>query len=176
MGVENSLSNEQILQLKSDLQNSDQQRQLQAVKVAGKQKISQLAPIIIELLEKIKDPYHPLPRQLLETSIWTLGEIGDPQAIPSLIKLLDNVFYKIQASAAIALASIGAEEAVGPIWQLIKDENTPQFVKISGIEALGKIGNQEARDCLRELVENVQYPQLLKDKASQMLHYIQGFW
>jgi HEAT repeat protein len=168
--------NQQINQLLTELQGSDQERQLQAARFAGEQKIAPVVPVLIKLLESIIDPYETLPRQLMETTVWALGEIGDPQAIQPLIQVLNNPFYKIQANAVTALGQMEAEEAVEPLWQIVESTSAPQFVQLAAVEALGRIASQAAIAHLQELAENQEIPKMLQEKASQMLHYIQGFW
>ncbi len=169
-------SNLEINQLLNDLSSEDTEKQLRAVTISGQQKLSLMVPDIVKLMEDLTDPYHPTIRQLLETVIWALGEIGDPRAIPALIRNLDNVFYKIQDATMIALGKLGAEEAVEPIWEVVTNNSYPQFVQLVAVEALGCIANQAAKNHLQELVENPRLANLLKEKASKMLHSIQGFW
>jgi len=168
--------NQQISRLLTELQSSDQERQLQAVRLAGEEKIVQAVPGLIKLLESILDPYDSLPRQLMESTIWAMGEIGDPQSLQSLIHTLNNPFYKIQAKAVTALGQMEAEEAVEPLWQILESVSTPQFVQLAVVEALGRIASQVAVAHLQELAERQEIPKVLQERASQMLRSIQGFW
>ena len=169
-------SNEEIDQLLLDLKSDAPEKQLRAIKTAGEQKISPAVPSLIEVVQGIIDPYQASVRQVLETAIWALGEIGDPRAIPALISNLENAFYKIQATTMAALGKLGAKEAVEPIWRAARNTSSPQFLQIAAIEALGSIADKAAKDHLQELIEDPQAARYLKEKATQMLHYIQGFW
>jgi HEAT repeat protein len=73
-----------------------------------------------------------------------LGEIGDPKAVPVLLKLLkarDN-FTRVEAMEA--LGRLRAPEAVEPLIQLASDEGVEPFLNKKAIEALGLIGDARA--------------------------------
>ncbi|MBI5788945.1 MAG: HEAT repeat domain-containing protein [Candidatus Schekmanbacteria bacterium] len=167
---------QQIAQLLTDLRSNVPEQQLAAVKTCGEQRIAQLFPDLVEVLQSIKDPYYSFPRQLMETTIWALGEIGDRKAVTYLITHIDNVFYKIQVAAMTALGKLEAEEAVEPIRQILNKDFYPQFVHLAAVEALGEIATPAAVAFLQELAKDKKHDTVIKEKAHQMLSYIQGFW
>lgn len=167
-----------ISQLIEELQSEDQKKQLEAVQLAGKHRVNLAVPVIIELLNSLIDPYHSTQRQLIQTCLWALGEIGDPRAIPTLIDSLDNVFYKIQFAALVALGKLRAQSAVEPVWKLLsKQDEYPVFVQLTAIETLGKIANDSARKRLAELLSNPEWDNMqIKNKVAEMLNYAENLW
>ena len=155
---------------------ADSKEQLRAIKEAAAQKNARAVPELIKLIESIFDPYEPSTRQLLESAVRALGEIGDRRAIPTLMKQLHNAFYKIQAEAVKALGKIQAEEAVDSIRQITRNICAPDFLRLAAVEALGEIASKQAINHLQQLAEDDQIPSALQRKASQALHSIQGFW
>ena len=71
-----------------------------------------------------------------------LGEIGNTQAIPHLIKLLKDRYPEVRQFAAIALGKIGDTRAVPPLINALGDRQW--VVRLAATRALGKIGDTRA--------------------------------
>jgi hypothetical protein len=67
----------------------------------------------------------------------TLGEIGDPRAINSLIQALQDKNSCVRAAAATALGKIGDPQATGALEETCKDQDTD--VKSAAAQALEEI-------------------------------------
>jgi HEAT repeat protein len=78
--------------------------------------------------------------------IETLGKIGDPVVVSSLIELLKDKDSSIRSKSAEALGEIRDKRAVEPLIAIIKDEDS--WVRMAVAEALGKIGDKKAVDPL----------------------------
>ena len=84
-------------------------------------------------------------RVLAENAIQSLGALGDPQALPTLIELLDNPQRVEQARDA--LVKIG-QPAVPSLIDTVKRKAI--FTQAAAAHALGEIGNQDAVPALVE--------------------------
>ncbi|ADN01091.1 MFS transporter [Spirochaeta thermophila] len=73
-----------------------------------------------------------------------LGAIGDPRAIPALIEGLTSSSPELQLACTYALGEIGGEEAAGVLLSTLKDEESPEHLKVSGATAAAKLGVLEA--------------------------------
>nr|MDO8080452.1 HEAT repeat domain-containing protein [Candidatus Freyarchaeota archaeon] len=103
----------------------------------------------------------------------TLGVIGDPSAVPTLIKQLKECGGKTGLSAryfmkaaADALIGIG-EQAVKPLTELLKSEH-PKTRKFAAY-ALGKIGDREAFPALEEIFNDPKESELVREVAGRAL-------
>jgi HEAT repeat protein len=87
-----------------------------------------------------------------ESRTWAasyLGKLGDPAAIPALMRLLGARDFQARAAAARALAKLGATEAVPALLDSV--ERGPEDVmRAWAIDSLGKIGSREA---VRKLID-----------------------
>jgi HEAT repeat protein len=81
-----------------------------------------------------------------------LGKIGDAQAIPGLLKLVEDSDSDVRSSAADALGKIGDAQAIPGLLKLVEDSNSQ--VRKSAVDALGKIGDEKAIPGLLKLVED----------------------
>ncbi|WNG55389.1 HEAT repeat domain-containing protein [Archangium gephyra] len=73
-----------------------------------------------------------------------LGEIGDPKAVPMLMKLLKARDNYTRIEAVEALGRMRVKEAVEPLMALATDESVELFLNKKAIEALGRIGDARA--------------------------------
>lgn len=74
-----------------------------------------------------------------------LGAIGDPKAVPALLKLMRVKGDNYTVIAAIeALGALRAKEAVEPLSELAADETIETFITKKAIMALGDIGDPAA--------------------------------
>jgi HEAT repeat protein len=84
-----------------------------------------------------------------------LGKIGDAQAIPGLLKLVEDSDSSVRRRAAEALGKIGDSQAIPGLFKLVEDSD--YSVRSSAAEALGKIGDSQAIPGLLKLVEDSDY-------------------
>ncbi|WP_166825759.1 HEAT repeat domain-containing protein [Thalassoroseus pseudoceratinae] len=80
-----------------------------------------------------------------------LGEIADPGSVDSLKKALDDEFL-VKCQAIIALGTVGDQEVVGDLLDLLTDL-TPE-IKYHAAGALGEIGGKRAISPIRALLED----------------------
>ena len=74
---------------------------------------------------------------------WTLGQLGDPDAVPGLTKALGEVGDDVRASVASALGRIGDAAAVPYLIERLRDD--PMFkVRQWSLFALGRIADASA--------------------------------
>jgi HEAT repeat protein len=83
---------------------------------------------------------------------WTLGKIGDPQAIPHLAQALQDEAWWVRKAACEALEAIGDPQAIPPLLQALQDEDWG--VRAAACKALGKIGDPQAIPHLAQALQN----------------------
>lgn len=81
-----------------------------------------------------------------------LGLIGDPAAVPTLLRMLKAKDHYVQVEAISALGGLRAKEAVDPLMSLaLSDEGEP-FIAKKAVQALGDIGDPKAVPALVKLM------------------------
>jgi len=101
------------------------------------------------LIEIIHDK--SVKRELLESAVIALGEIGDTRAVYPLSELMADSQYmmsKLKSLAAQSLGKIGDDRAV----EILKGYTKDKTCYPSAIEALGKINSPEALDILYKII------------------------
>lgn len=81
-----------------------------------------------------------------------LGQLGDPMAVPTLVRLLKGKDNYTRVAAADALGALKAREAVEPLVEIAGDETAEPFVTKKAVEALGRIGDARAVPALVKLL------------------------
>lgn len=81
-----------------------------------------------------------------------LGNIGDPRAIPTLVKLLKVKDPYTQIEAINAVGALKAKEATGPLLEIAGNDNIEAFVTKKAVQALGEIAPVEAVPVLVQLM------------------------
>ncbi|MCY7385999.1 MAG: HEAT repeat domain-containing protein [Microcoleus sp. CAN_BIN18] len=84
-----------------------------------------------------------------------LQEVRSDEAIPGLVKLVEDSNYSVRRSAADALGAIGSEAAISGLLKLV--EHSDYYVRRSVAYALGNIGSEAAISGLLKLVEHSDY-------------------
>ncbi|MFC2146834.1 M56 family metallopeptidase, partial [Acidobacteriota bacterium] len=83
-----------------------------------------------------------------------LGELGDRQAVPELIKLLRDENALVREHAASALRDLGDRRAVPALIETLKDEDT--VVREHAATALGRLGDKRAVQPLNQALQKEQ--------------------
>ena len=84
-----------------------------------------------------------------------LGKIGDKDAIPGLLKLVEHSDDDVREIVADALGEIGDDAAIPGLLKLVEDSG--EDVRYSVADALGKIGSEAAIPGLLKLVEDSDF-------------------
>ena len=119
--------------------------------------------MILEIIEEIKDKdtVEPLIEVLEDTAedshiraeaAFTLGEIGDEEALNSLIEATENSDETIRESAASGLGLLGGEEVIPILLNLLSDES--DGVRMSAGAALAHHKVAEALTKFTDLLKN----------------------
>ena len=85
----------------------------------------------------------------LLSALW-LGELGDIQAVPSLIITLKDENSYVACNAAIALGMLKDTSAVQALIEALEDEG---LLRIDTAEALAEIGDQSAAQAIADVIE-----------------------
>ncbi|MDD5597719.1 MAG: HEAT repeat domain-containing protein [Victivallaceae bacterium] len=91
--------------------------------------------------------------QVREKAVLELGRLQKNEAVPMLIKLLNDPCYPVRRNALSALAWMRAEKAVPHILSLI-DKSRDRWTRRRATQALGMIGAGSAAPKLLELVSD----------------------
>ncbi|MHB8879011.1 MAG: HEAT repeat domain-containing protein, partial [Myxococcaceae bacterium] len=81
-----------------------------------------------------------------------LGEIGDPKATPTLLRLLKVKDNYTKIEAINALGDLRAPEAVAPLMEIATDETGEPFISKKAIQALGMIGDAKSVPALLKMM------------------------
>jgi HEAT repeat protein len=81
-----------------------------------------------------------------------LGNLGDPKAAPTLMKLLKQKDHYTRIEAINGLGALRAKEAVDPLVDIATDENGEPFISKKAIQALGDIGDAKAVPALVKMM------------------------
>jgi HEAT repeat protein len=100
---------------------------------------------VLEILEDSSDT------EIQIAAVDTLGELGSPEALPSLVALLDSPHWELRAKAATALGGLGDQSALSPLVTSMRDENW--WVRRSAAAAVAKLP-----DGIEALYRCLDYP------------------
>lgn len=118
------------------------------------------------LLETLDHEQHPV-RQMATLA---LGDVGDPRAVPNLVRRLDDPQDAVRQAAAHALGKIGAAEAVEPLLESLADES--DIVRNAAVKALGLIGDPRALPALMRAMD--EDTETIAEWAGKAIAQIQG--
>lgn len=102
-------------------------------------------------------------------TILNLGEMGDPQAIDPLIKVLQGQHRDdTREFVTYALGSIGDPGANEALGRVARDEKEPYIIRETAVNALGKIADSQAIKLLIKIYEENEFDRL-GDSAATIL-------
>jgi TIR domain/HEAT repeats/PBS lyase HEAT-like repeat len=110
------------------------------------------------LFDDLQSPDHETRRKAAKV----LGQIGDPNAIPYLVKALEDEAWSVRADAAEALGEIGDRKVVTHLLRALRN-STSILVNQNIVWAFGKIKDERAVSALAEVA------QFGKNKALQRI-------
>jgi HEAT repeat protein len=115
-------------------------------------KAREAIPLLADALESPHED-HNVKREAAEA----LGKMG-PEAIPALIKALQNNQYFARRMSALALGEIGGADVVPALIKALQDDD--RSVRVISVQALGKIGAdaKEAIPALTKALQDKHYP------------------
>ena len=107
-----------------------------------------------ETLEKILETGNPFER---ERAALAAGRIGDEDAVPLLVKLLENdPSAKVRINAAFALGEIESINGADAILKILGNKGFPDEIRSRVVEAAGKIAAANAKETkAKELSEAI---------------------
>ncbi len=130
LGTLARIGGEQAQRALIDLATSrDSELQTQAILTLGAMRSQKATGALLRILEKVRLKQTNL--ELMRTLVKTLGQIGSPEAVPLLAKVLKKKsFWKrtlrndYRCALALALAEIGGDEARQALEQASQDRNS----------------------------------------------------
>ena len=120
--------------------------------------------------EYVRWAYDSDDPNLKSSSLYAMGQTGDPQWLPLLYNELQNASPSIRYEAATACGAMNDEEAAPYLILLLNDDDLQ--VQLAAIRALGEIGGSLAKRALRRSLK--EGDPVLEDAAREALENIQG--
>ncbi len=143
-----------------DIINSQDNAGLRTAGVEGLTKTGKKA--IKHIIRAIDADQWELSKLLVDV----LGDIGDPEVIPVLIKLTSSPQQNLSTAATEALGKIGTEDVIPSITGLLKQKEI--YIVFSAIEALANLGKKGFKIPIADIVPLMDDP-LLKKAAFDLL-------
>lgn len=124
-------------------------------------KAKEAVPALMEVLQR------DAATEMRRLAAWTLGELGDPQAIPILLAALNNPKEDsgVRWRAARSLGLLRAAEAVPSLLKAMEEQDVA--LSAWAIYALSQIGTPEAKQRLAQL--NAQEAQIAKKAIEEKI-------
>lgn len=119
-------------------------------------------PVLMKALDQT------LNGALRQQAVWALGELGDPQAIPAVTKMLNESHIGLRQSAAHALGRFRHASALPGLTQALRDSNGS--VRSSAVEGLAGLGSSSVPAIMAALRDDDRNVSI---KAAEMLDQIQ---
>ena len=105
-----------------------------------------LSQVYLQMLQRWQDALHYSDIEVRMGAAKALSEIGNIQAVDSLITALNNSNSSVRCNSVVALGEIGNARAVDSLIASLNDSDSS--VRMYAVGALGKIGNARAVDSL----------------------------
>jgi HEAT repeat protein len=102
--------------------------------------------MLYKLQQALKEKYYYKRKEFFAALVTALGQIGSPQAVETLIQILNQSPWYMRGEAAEALGRVGTPQAVNALIQALHDQES--YVRGAAGEALGRIGTPQAIEAL----------------------------
>lgn len=113
-------------------------------------------------LETIVKALDTAPEHLRFNLAWVLGKIGDAEAVPYLLKLLDDTDF-VRSRAAWALGKIGDKSVANTLYEYIIHQKIQPWWAIQALKDL------EATTELKNIVANTNLEDIIREIALEAL-------
>ncbi len=108
-----------------------------------------IAALNFEVGASKEDPKQKKVNRINQRIASALGEMGEPEAIASLQRLMrSSQDPNVQRSAIRSLGNLKAKESVDELIKMTEDANVHKIVRMNAVYALGEIGDPKALDPL----------------------------
>ena len=129
------------------------------------------APLsLLEVEKAIRKAYQSRNRDLQISAIYAMGNSGNQEWLPILLRELSSADAEIRYEAAGACGELGEGEAIPYLIGLIGDPDTE--VQVATLRALGKIGGSKAKECLQQCLGNPR--EVIHQAAEQALYELEA--
>jgi HEAT repeat protein len=118
-------------------------------------------------VKKILKAIDPEQWELTKLLVDVLGDIGDPQVVPVLIKLTSNTQQNLATSAIEALGKIGTPDVISHLIELLKEKEI--YIVFSALEALASLGKKGFALPADKIVPLIKDNPLLKKAVFDLL-------
>jgi HEAT repeat protein len=138
---------------------------IQSLSMLGRFKDRRVLPILVDALDKIKDPYY---RSVV---IDTIGEIGAKEAAERLFKIIvdDKEYPGPRIAAARALGKFDDPRVNDHFLKILKDERAHIDIRIDAALALGRSRDKRAVEYLLNILKDSKEHFLLRGAAASAL-------
>jgi cyclophilin family peptidyl-prolyl cis-trans isomerase/HEAT repeat protein len=105
---------------------------------------------------------------------YALQRLGDPEAAPALLALLDTPGRYTASFAARGLGVMKAASAATPLRRIAEQRTAPAVVVFQAVRALGAIGGAEAATFLTRMVADAEADPTLRGEAMEAFVAVAG--
>ncbi|MGB9734797.1 MAG: HEAT repeat domain-containing protein [bacterium] len=137
MALESLLRTQQITDLISLFIESVDSQDNAGLRTAGVEGLTRIGK---RAVKQIVDAINPEQWELSKLLVDVLGDIGDPEVIPILIKLTSNPQQNLSTSAIEALGKIGTQDVISHLVTLLGEKEV--YILFSTLEALANLGKK----------------------------------
>lgn len=136
-----------------------------------------LATIVLNAAEKtakdyIKDLNPSMDEKIIIKAADWLGKEKEKDALPKLIKLLDDSREKVRLHSAMALGYIGEEDAAKPLNKVLLSDESAN-VRYAAILSTMRIGSKTSLEAYKKAKDSESDP-YIKDILKKMEEKIKG--
>lgn len=122
---------------------ASREERCEAIERLGVSRERNAVPTLVKLIETSAEPL-----KVREAAAVALGEIGDPEALPDLVALLDSAEAELRHAALAALAKLGDRRAVRPLVHYGLNHPHSKFL---AYDAVMKLNEEAVLDLLDAL-------------------------
>jgi HEAT repeat protein len=147
--------------------DEDQEARTSAATALGKLRSNVACKALMAELEKFPSMSSTLATYIVEA----LGEIGDPKAVPVMVRAIDSGDFELQKIASWALAKLGGD-GIGVLLRMAASRD--QLGRAYVIRALGMNSVESAIPLLLQIVETPNEDKFARCQAAEALGRIGG--